>query len=288
MQLFSLGLCQLNDDGTPVINPSTQKCIETYSNVNIESFARAWTGFVFTAARGNVEEKQTSANNKIDPLRIEATYRDPFPKTDLQGGYIGDGMPLCVDLPNKSFLKKGAVYRLLGGSTIPLGMTEHGFFLRDTTAASQYNEVFNITRFVLNETSSLYQELHNGGQYQLTVELTTDLDCDPNNGYECLVDTVRVVKVDSVYYEFVERPCVQLPFYNRGKQIQARANMRPQQMCANTALPHAMEACCDQTKYGDTNATRETLTTYFYEGERMKYDTARSRCIDYGKDICKF
>ena len=90
MQLFSLGLCQLNDDGTPVINPSTQKCIETYSNVDIESFARAWTGFVFTAARGNVEEKQTSANNKIDPLRIEATYRDPFPKTDLQGGYIGD------------------------------------------------------------------------------------------------------------------------------------------------------------------------------------------------------
>ena len=211
-------------------------------------------------------------------MTIEAIYRDPFPKTNLRGGYIGDGYPLCVDLPAKSFLKAGAKYRLLGGSTAPQLMSDHRYFLRDEF--SQYEETFNITRFVLNETSPLYQTLHNGGQYNLTVELTSDLDCD---NLECMVDTVRVVKVDSVYYEFVERPCVQFPFYHGAKRIQARANFRPAQQCANPNLAHAMEACCDQVKYGDTNATRETLSTYFYEGERVKYDTAVSRCLNMGR-----
>lgn len=174
---------------------------------DIESFARAWTGFVYTASRGNIEEKKTSALNKLDHLTIEAIYRDPFPKTNLHGGYIGDGYPLCVDLPAKSFLKAGAKYRLLGGSTAPQLMSDNRYFLRDEF--SQYEETFNITRFVLNETSPLYQTLHNGGQYNLTVELTSDLDCD---NLECMVDTVRVVKVDSVYYEFVERSCVRFHF----------------------------------------------------------------------------
>ena len=28
--------------------------------------------------------------------------------------------------------------------------------------------------------------------------------------------------------------------------------------------------------------------TYFYEGERMKWDTARDRCVDYGRDLCVY
>lgn len=212
-------------------------------------------------------------------MTIEPIYRDPFPKTDLRGGYIGDGYLRCTDLPTQSFLKKGAKYMLLGGNPSPQLMKDHSVFLQDTTR--------NITRFVLNETSSLYQALSNdqGGQYQLTVVLENDLPCD---GLECSVDTVRVVKVGTVYYEYVQHPCIQMAFYSGGRQIQARANFRPAQMCANSKLPHAMEACCRQEKYGETNATRETMVTYFYEGEREKYETARARCLDYGKDVCVF
>ena len=28
--------------------------------------------------------------------------------------------------------------------------------------------------------------------------------------------------------------------------------------------------------------------TYFYEGERTKYNTARDRCVNAGKDLCMF
>ena len=44
MQLFSIGLIQLNDDGTPKLDPSSGQPLETYTNEDIESFARAWTG----------------------------------------------------------------------------------------------------------------------------------------------------------------------------------------------------------------------------------------------------
>ena len=87
----------LNDDGTPVLDPSTGNPLETYTNEDIESFARAWTGFDRTAARGNYEESRTgTADNRLDPMHIVPEYRDPFPKSNLNGGFIGDGYLLCT------------------------------------------------------------------------------------------------------------------------------------------------------------------------------------------------
>lgn len=40
MQLFTIGLNVLNDDGRPVIDPNTGNPLETYTNEDIESFAR--------------------------------------------------------------------------------------------------------------------------------------------------------------------------------------------------------------------------------------------------------
>ena len=43
-------------------------------------------------------------------------YRDYFPKRVLYDDeYIGDQCPLCIDLPERAYLRKGAKYRLLGG-----------------------------------------------------------------------------------------------------------------------------------------------------------------------------
>ena len=34
----------------------------------------------------------------------------------MNNRYVGDGFPLCKDLPDRNFLKKGATFRFLGSS----------------------------------------------------------------------------------------------------------------------------------------------------------------------------
>ena len=56
MQLFSIGLYVLNNDGTRKLD-STGNPIPTYTNDDITQYARLWTGFQQRQLRGNVEEK---------------------------------------------------------------------------------------------------------------------------------------------------------------------------------------------------------------------------------------
>ena len=90
MQLFSTGMTKLNLDGTPMLDENG-KTMLTYTPDGIMSFARVWTGFDYQPNRGNVEH-----GNRHDPMRIESSWRDKFPKSDMLGGYLGDGYPLCV------------------------------------------------------------------------------------------------------------------------------------------------------------------------------------------------
>ena len=275
MQLFTIGLFELNEDGTQVFDDSG-KPKETYTNEGIEAFARAWTGFDRQPARGNYEDRRRgSTDNRLDPMQVIAAYRDPFPKADLTGGFLGDRYLRCVDLPSQSFLKKGAVYTLRGSSPVSEYRTDPSNY------ASSSSE-----KFVLDTSSSLYDLLHNNGTYELTVELADDLVCTAN---ECSVDTVRMVKVDDVYYEFKERPCVQMAFFDDGKQIRAKSFYDLGSMCANPNLAHASEACCRDERFQEVrNAEKVTGETYFYEGERTTYNTARDRCLNAGKDLCVY
>ena len=70
MQLYTIGLHELNDDGSEV-RDEHGRMIQTYTNLDILSNARVFTGFAFTARRGNVEELFRSEKSRIDPLRIE-------------------------------------------------------------------------------------------------------------------------------------------------------------------------------------------------------------------------
>lgn len=54
MQLFTIGLHELKNDGTPVLGQDGQP-IPTYTNDEITSYARVWTGFERQPARGNIE-----------------------------------------------------------------------------------------------------------------------------------------------------------------------------------------------------------------------------------------
>lgn len=58
--------------------------------------------------RPNIESSNgATSQNGIDPMLILANRHDRLPKIDLDDGYIGDGYPLCSDLPAQDFLRKG-------------------------------------------------------------------------------------------------------------------------------------------------------------------------------------
>ena len=118
MQLFTIGLTKLNQDGTPITEEDGVTPAQTYDIADIVSGARMWTGFDHYPRRGNTENSQFSAN-RIDQMKLIANYRDRFPKMNLHDGYIGDGYPQCGDLPEKAFLRKGAKFRVLGASPRP-------------------------------------------------------------------------------------------------------------------------------------------------------------------------
>lgn len=174
-----------------------------------------------------------------------------------------------------SFLKKGARYRFLGGSPSP-------DLVEDTWVFTTHDVDHSILRAELDQSSPLFQTLYNGGNYKLNVVLEDDIEC---TGIECLVDTLRVVKIGDVYFEFVLSPCIQLAFYNNGKKIQRLDNSKEGILCANPDLHVAREACCNQTNYREVrSAYVESGVTYLYDGERMTYATAEDRC----DSLCTF
>eukprot|EP00804_Cyclotella_cryptica_P019763 CCRYP_009664-RA/>CCRYP_009664-RA protein AED:0.11 eAED:0.11 QI:135/1/0.94/1/1/1/17/0/2177 len=120
LQLHSIGLLKLNDDGTPVLD-RFEKRVANYEQKHIFSAAKIWTSFGPSVRRGNYEDLDWSGTSYLDPLVLkDVSERDWFPKISSDGGYIGDKYPLCADLPERHFLRKGATFRLLGGSSTPL------------------------------------------------------------------------------------------------------------------------------------------------------------------------
>ncbi len=81
--------------------------VETYSNDDVVTFARVWTGFDRDTNRGNQQLDNRRTPNRMDPMVIKPTWRDVMPKAKLKrNGYLGDGYPVCSELPERHFLKK--------------------------------------------------------------------------------------------------------------------------------------------------------------------------------------
>jgi hypothetical protein len=197
--------------------------------------------------------------------------RDAFPKMDLFGNYIGDKVPLCVDLPQHQFLKKGAKYRLLGSSLAPLLHHQPSWWIDDS---------YSILGFPLSSQSELFPVLCNGSigncNFQPEVTLTTNLNCYDD---ECGIDEMRVVQVQSnppVYYEYLRPACVEMAFYESALTIN---NQWPlESMCANSKLPLARDACCDNPPWTATALCKFT-------NERTTFATSSTRC---GQNPCAY
>lgn len=266
MQLFSIGLYKLDMDGTPQRN-SNGILQKAYSNEDIMAFSRIFTGFRRQNQRANTENKKpTGSQNKIDPLRLDPQIRDLFPKMNLYGGYIGDGYPLCSDLPSKMFLRKGALYSYIGSRPLPEIIEEDpSIFTRPDT-----------TRVVLRPASKLYQELcrFSGGKcrYKSQVVLPRNLPCD---GKECGIESARVVQVGRAFYEFVRPACVEFPFFNNGVKIWDHRQRNA--MCVDRKSIIASPACCTN------NAAVQDCA---YHGERVSFAVAQARCQKIKKPLC--
>lgn len=82
MQLFTIGLWKLNQDGTHITD-SNGDSIPTYDNNDITEFAKVFTGMRKPNNRANIEV------NYIDPVRITASWHDWDTKTLLDGSTLG-------------------------------------------------------------------------------------------------------------------------------------------------------------------------------------------------------
>ena len=186
MQLFSVGIPMLNMDGTLKLDDEGFQ-VPTYTNDDIQNFARAWTGFTREEVRSNYESMNNEWLNRMDPMKIIGSWRDPFPKMDLHSGFIGDKKPLCVDLPAKQFLHKGASYRLLGSSRRP-----------DLHEQPSSWQLSGLKVLLLDNNSALKSTL---SSLQPIITLDTTIPC---TGVECELDNLRLVQVQvnpPIFYE---------------------------------------------------------------------------------------
>ena len=200
---------------------------------------------------------------------LNGLWRDHSPKADLHGGYIGDRYPLCTDLPDKHFLKKGASFRLRGSSKMPTLHSQPTWW---------FGEDRNIKVLELSLSSQLYDKLCNAdtdGTCDFAPVVTLDdanIDCD---SIECMVDDLRLIKVQSdpdIHYEYIRVPCVEQTFYQNSKTVQS---LYPYDaMCANGDLPLATDACCDNPTWSDPGGR----SSCEYSVEKTTFLTSETRC----------
>jgi uncharacterized protein (DUF1800 family) len=86
MQLFTIGLWELNMDGTRKLD-GNNAFIPTYDTGDIEEFAKVFTGLRANTPRSNIE--MSGSTNYIDPMRMQVSWHDYTAKTLLDGSTIG-------------------------------------------------------------------------------------------------------------------------------------------------------------------------------------------------------
>jgi len=213
--------------------------------------------------------------NRIDPMQIHGPWRDPFPKMDLHDGFIGDRVPLCVDLPDKQFLKVGATYRLLGSSIKP--------DMHDQPYRWDWAYGLDDIRILKLDSGSNLKSILSADGFKVTVKIASDIECSGTS--ECDLDTVRIVQVQenpNIFYEYIRPQCVELAFFE-GKKITTEwsgvtggtpANYR-ESMCAHPKLHVGMVGCCTWNA-----ATRRiAVNKCNYSLERTSFYWAQKKCF---------
>ena len=96
MQLFAIGLIELNIDGTPRLDGQNQQ-IPTYDQAVIEGFAHVFTGWHFAGAP-SFELAQPTAFNRTVPMQLYPDFHDTGTKLLLNGVTLPAGQSGEQDL----------------------------------------------------------------------------------------------------------------------------------------------------------------------------------------------
>ncbi len=96
MQLFSIGLVELNLDGTQKLDARNQP-IPTYDQPTIEGFAHVFTGWTFAGA-ANFRQAFPNDANQVIPMQLYPAFHDIGSKALLDGTVIPAGQTGDQDL----------------------------------------------------------------------------------------------------------------------------------------------------------------------------------------------
>lgn len=96
MQLFSIGLVELNIDGTEKLDDQGQP-IPTYDQETIEGFAHVYTGWTYAGAPSFRQARPTPFN-QIIPMQLYPDFHDTGAKTLLKGTQLPPGQTGEQDL----------------------------------------------------------------------------------------------------------------------------------------------------------------------------------------------
>ena len=96
MQLFSIGLVELNNDGSPKLDGQNQP-ISTYDQAVIEGFAHIYTGWTYAGSPTFQTARQTELNQVV-PMQLYPNFHDTGAKTVLNDVVIPAGQSGDQDL----------------------------------------------------------------------------------------------------------------------------------------------------------------------------------------------
>lgn len=276
MQLFTIGLTKLNDDGTVLLDDKGEQIL-SYTNDEIVDYSRIWTAFKFSPNRGNIETSY--GLNYIDPMQFEPAWRDSLPKLGLEDHagrqYVGDKYPLCSDLPKMHFLKAGATYVLRGSAN-------SSKYQNEPDLLNAPGENIDIVRMELDENSDLYAELCDKDsetrrcRFPSKIVLDTELRCF---GIECEIETPRMVQVEpGIYYEYLRMPCAFQSYFSGGKVV---GNHYGTYACGDPRTQTGQIACCAEGE-------RKFMPEFGrFSGERVSYAEAERICSLSGLQVCE-
>ena len=98
MQLFTLGLYKLNQDGS-VQTDGQGAPVLAYTQAQVQAFARAYTGWTLAnAAGGTVTKLPNNSGDYSDPMVAVAAQHDTTSKTLLDGTVLSGGQTATQDL----------------------------------------------------------------------------------------------------------------------------------------------------------------------------------------------
>jgi uncharacterized protein (DUF1800 family) len=98
MQLFTIGLDQLNSDGSLQLDASGNP-IPTFTELQVQAFARAYTGWTYASSTGGVPAKFPNGTANYDsPMAAVASAHDTTAKILLGGTTLPAGQTAAQDL----------------------------------------------------------------------------------------------------------------------------------------------------------------------------------------------